>query len=967
MSTPFGRPDSVPARAATAVVTIIAKNYLAQARVLMASAKQADPSHVRFVLLVDDPEDLFDPAKEDFTVVASSEIGIPKSRWFHFKYSVLEVATAVKPFFLRWLFQRYNFDKIIYLDPDIRIYAPLDGIASALDAAPIALTPHITEALNDDRQPSELSILRSGTYNLGFIGLRNTPEVDRFLLWWQSRLYDYCVVDPARGLFVDQRWIDLVPGMFSGVSILRDAGYNVAYWNAAHRAITWRGGTVLVNGGPLYFFHFSGYDPGAPDVLSKHQDRVLMSDREDLKTLFEQYRRDLSASGFPETSAWPYTHARFRNGCVIPDIGRHLFYEAPQLLDEIDDPFSDEGYGRLVDLWNTPISRSNDGRFGITKLAYRIYRLREDVQAAMPDIFGSDHVRFLEWMLSSGPHEHFLSEPLLSGIRAALNRTSAQEGANRTSRHGSNDLPPICADLLENGTHNPILAKITGRRSLDSPAVFNEVNDGRISHLTVLARYLYESRPDLQRVFPDPSGRDEAAYLGWLLSYGRHGYALTEDYVAPLRRRLQTIRSGLPLAGKMRLDLYRALFAVALKMAPLTTAIRNARGAGIPGRRARSASSSASGPIPSHVAAAPAPFGVNVYGYFRSEMGVGQSARNGIDALTAAGIEYSVHNLHAAGHSALDKSVARFSTSAPYGANLYFVNADQTAIVQGRSGRTAGRYYIAFWTWELDELPREWDQAYRSYDEIWVPSGFCQAAVAARAPVPVVRIPYCVRLPAASRKTRADFGIDPGRFVFLSVFDMRSCFDRKNPLAVLRAFRDAFGKREDCELIVKVNHADAFPERLRCLREQAAEHSARLMEETFRHEDVAALIAASDCVVSLHRSEGFGLVLGEAMLMGKPVIATAYSGNLDFTTPSTAFLVSYQKRRVGPGNAPYPEDCLWADPCAKDAARQMYTVYENAELRAERAKAGRDLIKREFSPAAVGAAMEARLRLVQGR
>src|SRR5208283_703827 len=120
------------------------------------------------------------------------------------------------------------------------------------------------------------------------------------------------------------------------------------------------------------------------------------------------YRRDLSASGFPETSAWPYTHARFRNGCVIPDIGRHLFYEAPQLLDEIDDPFSDEGYGRLVDLWNTPISRSNDGRFGITKLAYRIYRLREDVQAAMPDIFGSDHVRFLEWMLSSGPHEHFL-------------------------------------------------------------------------------------------------------------------------------------------------------------------------------------------------------------------------------------------------------------------------------------------------------------------------------------------------------------------------------------------------------------------------------------------------------------------------------------------------------------------------------------------------------------------------------
>jgi glycosyltransferase involved in cell wall biosynthesis len=139
----------------------------------------------------------------------------------------------------------------------------------------------------------------------------------------------------------------------------------------------------------------------------------------------------------------------------------------------------------------------------------------------------------------------------------------------------------------------------------------------------------------------------------------------------------------------------------------------------------------------------------------------------------------------------------------------------------------------------------------------------------------------------------------------------------------------------------------------------------RLIEETFRHEDVAALIAASDCVVSLHRSEGFGLVLGEAMLMSKPVITTAYSGNMDFTIPSTAFLVSYKMRRVGPGNLPYPEHCLWADPCLNDAAQQMTTVYENAEIRTERAKAARSFVRMHFSPAAVGAAMEARLRLIE--
>ena len=238
-------------------------------------------------------------------------------------------------------------------------------------------------------------ILRTGAYNLGFIGVRATAEVERFLRWWQSHLYDHCVVDLLRGLFVDQRWIDLAPGLFSGVCILRDEGYNAAYWNAGHREIVWRDGRPLVSGRPLYFFHFSGYDPGVPEVLSKHQDRLVLTKREDLKILCDRYRQDLFAHGFMDSSRWPYTYGHFRNGCLIPDIGRHLLSEGPNLVEEIDDPFSDEGYERMVALWNTPVSRSSDGRSGVTKLAYRVYRLREDVQAAMPDIFGKDHLRFL--------------------------------------------------------------------------------------------------------------------------------------------------------------------------------------------------------------------------------------------------------------------------------------------------------------------------------------------------------------------------------------------------------------------------------------------------------------------------------------------------------------------------------------------------------------------------------------------
>jgi glycosyltransferase involved in cell wall biosynthesis len=356
-----------------------------------------------------------------------------------------------------------------------------------------------------------------------------------------------------------------------------------------------------------------------------------------------------------------------------------------------------------------------------------------------------------------------------------------------------------------------------------------------------------------------------------------------------------------------------------------------------------------------------------VHGYFRAETGVGQSARNGIEALTSAGIPFTVHNLQASLLSEEDRSIVEFSDEARHGANLYFVNADQTAVVHRHSAQSPRRRNIGFWTWELDELPREWDRAFDAYDEIWVPSSFCQAAIAAHAPIPVIRIPYCLISHVASRKQRQDFDIDSRHFVFLTVFDMRSSFDRKNPLGVLRAFKAAFPTKGHCELVVKVNHADSAPEKLACLRAEASGHSIRLIEETLRHEDVVDLIGASDCVVSLHRSEGFGLVLGEAMLLEKPVIATAYSGNLDFTTPSNSFLVSYTLKEVGPGNSPYPPHCLWANPCLKDACEQMKTVYENRQLREQRARAGRILIENQFSPAAVGAAMEARLRLIEQR
>jgi hypothetical protein len=225
--------------AGAAICTIISKNYLPYARVLMDSAARWAPEMPRFVILVDRVDEYFDPKNENFTLLLSEDLPIAESSWFHFKYTILELSTAVKPYALEFLFERYGFDKLIYFDPDIKLYSSLDSLLALLDENQIVLTPHLTAAFEDDRRPSELDILQSGAYNLGFIAISRGAESSRLLKWWQAKLYDRCIVDIPRGLFVDQKWMDLIPGMFEGVRILREPGYNVAYWSIIGKKLRW--------------------------------------------------------------------------------------------------------------------------------------------------------------------------------------------------------------------------------------------------------------------------------------------------------------------------------------------------------------------------------------------------------------------------------------------------------------------------------------------------------------------------------------------------------------------------------------------------------------------------------------------------------------------------------------------------------------------------------------------------------
>ncbi len=964
-----------------AAFTIIAKNYLPMARVMMASLRRVAPEVRRIAVLVDRPDGYFDPAREDFEVILSEDLPIPQSRWFHFKYGILELATAVKPYAAQHIFERYGVDRLLFFDPDVQIYGDVQPLLDALDDHSIVLTPHLTAPLEDDRRPTDLDILLSGSYNLGFIGIRNCEESARFIEWWQKKVYEQCVVDLAKGLFVDQRWVDLVPGLFSGVGILRDPGLNVAYWNIAQRRIQRSPQGYLVNGRPLFFFHFSGFDPDQPYTFSRHQDRLTLDDLGDARELVLQYRQLLYESGYAKCKEWPYAFGVFENGFPIPDVGRPAHHESADLVTRIADPFSEEGYRAFLEIWNKPVARPDGSSSGVTRLAYRIYKARPDVQTAMPDIFHGDLLRFMEWVVSSGKTEHNLSDVFIAPIWDAARIRKA--GQSRYAAKG----PQAGGDPALNEKVMLMLAKSGIRVGDEGPiqveALNQLVGNGTAKlHLSQLAMAIYNSRPDLQHRFPDPCDRDGARFLGWFLTYGAREYRLAEVLIAPMRRQWDAVvqsqgdplrrlwfrsshavlgaslslRSRLePLAGRMRLA--RTLAAMKWE------AIRE------PGEPDGIASPEAS-PNGAESAGEGRPGGVNFIGYVRSEMGVGESVRCAVRAARSCGLRIAVKSVDADGPYRLnDHSIAELKSECPYAVNVLHVNADQSDLIVEKLGSrfTRTRYNIGYWAWELEEFPRRWAQAFQHFDEIWTPSAFSQTAIARRSPIPVVRIPHAIQVADCAHVDRAAFSIPANAFVFLSIFDLLSVFERKNPLGVLRAFRSAFGQTRDCHLVMKVNHGGQRPAEMLRIREAAAGLPVTIIDRTIDRSHINGLIQMCDCLVSLHRSEGFGLTLAESMYLGKPVIATAYSGNLDFTRRDNSFLVDYDLAPIPPGCDPYDEGLLWAEPKTEDAVKQLRSVVNSPELRRTRAAKGREYVRAHFAPENVGKLMVERLAVVPSR
>ena len=342
-------PRVVLASAALNVCTIIAKNYLAFARVLAKSFAEQHPDSRVWALIIDDFSQYIEPADEPFITLRPGDIGCEPFTHMALRYSVLELSTAVKPWLMRHLMNETG-GPVTYLDPDIKVYgslARLDELAAEHGAV---LVPHNNEPIPPDgRAPSQVDIMIAGAYNLGYLTLAPRPEVDKLIDWWADRLRRDCRVDPTWGYFVDQRWFDLAPGFLADLAIVRDPEYDVAYWNLHGRRLEWAGGRWLVDGRPLAFFHFSGFDPDHPLVLSRYQDRVDVTADPALERILAEYAAEVNREGHAISRKWPYGYGALGDGTRLDGTLRALYAElADERNGELPSPFTLEGARRFA-------------------------------------------------------------------------------------------------------------------------------------------------------------------------------------------------------------------------------------------------------------------------------------------------------------------------------------------------------------------------------------------------------------------------------------------------------------------------------------------------------------------------------------------------------------------------------------------------------------------------------------------
>ncbi len=432
------------------IFTIVSRNYAAQAMSLMQSVAAQEPTAHRVVVAADGPIPALEPLVE---VIDGATLNAPYAAMSVY-YEALEFNTALKPYAFRELLARPGVNSVTYLDPDIFVFRPMDRIRQGLESAQLVLTPHLTKPLVGDANPDDRAILRSGVYNLGFAAVARHPKSFALLDWWARKCEFDCRVDLENGLFTDQRWMDLSPGFVDSFDIAREPGLNLAYWNLEGRTLERAADGWRVDGEPLTFFHFSGFDPHKPKVLSKHQDRLKVAPGSPLAELLADFAQVMLKNGHATTAVIPYGHNAFPDGRRVTRPMRRRALRAARAGEMFQ-----SGLSAATSTWfdSPDPERAAPGLPDVTRLEDQVWR-----DSAAHHHFERDttegRLGFRQWMADN----YQALEVDAEAVRAAQALTRAAGGEPREAA------PTLWTDSPWTGPASEVFDWL--RQSFDSPA-----------------------------------------------------------------------------------------------------------------------------------------------------------------------------------------------------------------------------------------------------------------------------------------------------------------------------------------------------------------------------------------------------------------------------------------------------------------------------------------------------------------
>lgn len=396
----------------TAVFTIIANNYGAHARVLLRSLAEHQPDWERFVLIADVRMSEGPVPAGLARVVYPAQLSLPNPAWFSLRYNILEASTAVKPWMIEYLFD-LGFDRIVYLDPDIKVFSPFQEVVEILDSEDLILTPHSTRPYPDSASPSDLDIRRAGIYNLGFVSMKSTSPVRKLLAWWQDCCRDNCRQAFDEHIFVDQSWMDFAPSFVPRTRILHHTGYNVAYWNLHYRSVDCSGYPAstprMHDGSFLRFFHFSGTDPAFPRRLSKHQTRIADGTWPSwLATLIKGYFSDLEKEGYAAYAQIPWRLNPLAD-FPLPEPLRQVLLQSADVKGVCMRPVSAR---RAHSVARRVLTQPDRTYRNLPVYLAELYRARADLKSALSERDPQFASKLSSWFKQSGCREFRLDHQL---------------------------------------------------------------------------------------------------------------------------------------------------------------------------------------------------------------------------------------------------------------------------------------------------------------------------------------------------------------------------------------------------------------------------------------------------------------------------------------------------------------------------------------------------------------------------